>query len=222
MDSQRILLRFSKEGDASYLSHRDLMRLFERALRRAELPVRMSQGFNPHPKMSILLALPVGVEADQEAIEIDFEPPVAPEVVQQRLGAQLPEGIRVAEAQALAPGEKPRPAEAVYEAELPSSVSITAADVEAFLARTDAVIERSSPKGRRTLDVRPPVVAMSLEGERLTFRLRVGTQGTPRAEEVVGVLLTPHGADTACVRLRRTDLKLATPSPGAREANDRA
>lgn len=215
MDFQRILLRFSKEGEASTLSHRDLMGLFERALRRAGLPVRMSQGFNPHPRMSILLALPVGVEADQEAIEIGFEPPVAPAEVQERLAAQLPKGIRLRTAEALPPGVRPTVAEVAYEAELPPSVEVTPADIEAFLARTEVVVERSTPKGHRRLDIRPAVAGMSLEGGRLSFRLVVGAEGTPRPDEVVGVLLARGAGDAPRVRLRRTELKLAIPSPRA-------
>ena len=209
MDFNRILLTFSKEGDASYLSHHDLMRLFERALRRAGLPVRMTQGFNPHPRMAILQALALGVEADREPVQIDFQPPVAPDEVVHRLGAQLPKGIRLRAAQELPPGVKPLVTSLAYEAELPAGAAAEA-DIERFLARDAVVVERISPKRRRTLDLRPALVSMTLEGRRLRFELRVGAECTPKPTEVVAALLDDQAA--AHARLRRTQVTLAMPS----------
>ena len=88
MDPQRLLFRFRKEGQARFLSHHDLMRLFERALRRAALPLRMSQGYHPHPRLSILSALPLGLEADDEALEVQLQPPLPPAEALARLRAQ--------------------------------------------------------------------------------------------------------------------------------------
>jgi len=215
MSVQRILFRFSKEGDASYLSHRDLMRLFERALRRAELPVRMTQGFNPHPKLSILLALPLGVEADEEAIEIEFEPPVAPAAALDRLRAQLPEGVRLTRAEALPPGARARVVAAAYEAQLPPDAPLTQGDLERLQARDAIPIERTSPKGRRTVDIRPALAALSLEGRTLRFELHVGQAALPRPTEIVAACLRRDDTELPGLRLRRTTLTLAIPSAPA-------
>ena len=213
MDFNRVLLRFSKEGDASYLSHHDLMRLLERALRRAGLPVRMSQGFNPHPRMAVLQALPVGVEAADEPLLLDFEPPVAPEEVLRRLASQLPKGIGLRSARAMPVGAKPRVVALAYEVTLPGSAA-ERADVGGFLAREAIRVERVSPKRRRTLDVRPALEAMSLEGRRLRFRLRVGAEGTPKPTEVVAALVGDQAAASA--RYCRTKVELAAPSHAGR------
>jgi len=100
----RVLFRFSKEGEARFLSHHDLIRLFERALRRAGLPVRMTQGFNPHPKFAILSALPLGLEGEEEALEVHFDNPVPPAEALERLAAQLPPGITARSARPIEPG----------------------------------------------------------------------------------------------------------------------
>lgn len=213
MDFTRVLFRFSKEGDARYLSHRDLMRLFERALRRAGLPLRMTQGFNPHPRMAILLALPLGVEADEEPFRVDFEPPVAAEEAWERLGAELPAGIRVRSARELPPGGKARVAAVAYAVELPEAVAARA-DVKGFLARQAIPFERVSPKGRRTLDLRPAVTGMALEGRRLRFDLRVGAEGTPKPTEVVAALVGEEAAVEASYR--RTRVVVAEPSAAQR------
>ena len=78
-----------------YISHLDLMRLFMRALRRADLPLKMTEGFSPHPKLSIKRALKLGVESDNEEATILLRELVSPEEFRQRLQKQLPEGIEI-------------------------------------------------------------------------------------------------------------------------------
>jgi radical SAM-linked protein len=213
MSSRRLLLRFSKEGQARFLSHLDLMRLFERAFRRAELPVRMTQGFNPHPKIAILLALPVGVEADEEPLEVEFEPPVPPEDALDRLGAQLPEGIRLVSARTLPEGVRARVESLVYRVDVAPDDALETADVEGFLARDAIEVERSTRSGSRTIDLRAPLEAMGLDGRCLTFRLRVDPSGTPRPTEVADALLGRSTAGDPAIRVRRTEVRLAIPGP---------
>lgn len=78
-----------------YISHLDLMRLFMRALRRAEMPIKMSEGFNPHPKFSIKRALKLGLESSNEEAAIVLTQQVGNEVFMERLQKQLPEGIEI-------------------------------------------------------------------------------------------------------------------------------
>lgn len=86
---------FTKKGLMKYISHLDLMRLFMRAFRRADLPVKMTEGFNPHPKFSIKRALKLGLESDNEEATIVLKEPIAPEEFKQRLQKQLPKGIQI-------------------------------------------------------------------------------------------------------------------------------
>lgn len=76
-----------------YISHLDLMRLFMRAFRRAELPVKMTEGFNPHPKFSIKRALKLGVESDSEEAAVALRERVSNQDFMRKLQQQLPEGI---------------------------------------------------------------------------------------------------------------------------------
>lgn len=80
-----------------YISHLDLMRLFMRALRRADLPIKMTEGFNPHPKISIKRALKLGVESDNEEAALILKEFIRPEEFRERLQQQLPEGIKIKE-----------------------------------------------------------------------------------------------------------------------------
>jgi len=89
---------FSKTGKMKFISHLDLMRLLTRALRRADIPVRISQGFNPHPKLSVSRAIKVGIESDHEEARICVRWPVEPREFSEKLNRALPEGIRIVDA----------------------------------------------------------------------------------------------------------------------------
>jgi len=74
------------------------MRLFQRALRRAELPITITKGFNPHPKISISRALKLGVEAETEGAVFYLDADVKTEEFKNRLNKELPEGIKIKDA----------------------------------------------------------------------------------------------------------------------------
>lgn len=91
----KINFYFSKNGVMRFISHLDLMRLFSRAARRAELPLFISKGFNPHPKIKIKQALKLGIESNREEAEILLTKNIPLDEFCKRMNKQLPEGIRV-------------------------------------------------------------------------------------------------------------------------------
>ncbi|MBU0709160.1 MAG: TIGR03936 family radical SAM-associated protein [Candidatus Omnitrophica bacterium] len=92
---QKVNFIFSKKGMMRYISHLDLMRLFMRALRRAGLPIKLSEGFSPHPKLSIKRALKLGVESENEEASILLKEEIKSDEFKNRLQRQLPEGIEI-------------------------------------------------------------------------------------------------------------------------------
>ncbi|MDP3791816.1 MAG: TIGR03936 family radical SAM-associated protein [Candidatus Omnitrophota bacterium] len=88
---------FSKTGDMRFISHLDLMRLFGRALRRAGLPVAITQGFSPHLKISISRALKLGVESESEELVVDMSERIPADIIRQSLNNKLPAGVRIKE-----------------------------------------------------------------------------------------------------------------------------
>ncbi len=89
---------FEKTGNAIFISHLDLMRLFQRAFKRAGLPLTHTQGFNPRPSVSIALPLSLGVESQCELLDFDLEgEKISPEEIKTRLNAALIEGVQVLE-----------------------------------------------------------------------------------------------------------------------------
>jgi len=95
----RVSFNFSKKGLMRYISHLDLMRLFMRAMRRAKFPLKMSEGFSPHPKLSFKRAIKLGVESESEEASVLLRYPIAPVDFADKLQKQLPEGIQVKDVQ---------------------------------------------------------------------------------------------------------------------------
>jgi radical SAM-linked protein len=161
---QRLRLRFAKRGRLRFTSHRDFARAFERALRRAQIPMAYSAGFSPHPKISYVGASPTGAASEAEYLEIGLAREVDPEWVRQALDAALPPGLDVVEAVVAGPGSlADRMAASHWRIELPGVAEADArAAVDAFLAREEVAMERLTKNGRRTVDTRAPVVSLTV------------------------------------------------------------
>jgi radical SAM-linked protein len=90
----KLRLRFVKEGRAKYISHLDFMHTVQRAFFRADIGIRHTEGFNPHPYLSFALPLPVGMESDCELLDFELAGDMSPEEIPALLNDALPEGIR--------------------------------------------------------------------------------------------------------------------------------
>jgi radical SAM-linked protein len=213
MVANKVRLRFAKQGDLRLVSHHDLMRCLERMLRRAGLPMALSQGYNPRPKVVFALALALGIEGRREVLELELTEPMDPADVLCRLAAQAPPGLNFLEAQAAVPG-RPAQAEAVrYALDIPCSRQQAArAALATFLASASWPYTRHRPDRTVAIDLRPFVLAAELDPQGvLQFRLKMMPNGSARPEELVEALglrdLLAQGAVLA-----RTDVELA-PAP---------
>lgn len=199
-------VRFAKTGRMRFLSHHDLMRLFERAFRRTGLPLRMTEGYNPHPVLSFPTALGLGIESVDEVLEFELSSWTAPRQVEKLLGAQLPEGVSVLSAEAFDRRDRSQVEFVEYEAACPGQAEGLAERLRALLALKECRVERVSDKGSKTVEIRQYVLAADCEGEKAFLRLRVTDQGTAKPEEVLraaGVRVD------GTVRLRKTYSEVA-------------
>lgn len=156
---------YEKRGRIRYISHLDMNRLMQRALARARLPVWFTQGFNPHLYLTFPLPLSLGFESRYEMMDIRLTGPLPAEEVQERLNAQLPEGLLVFE---VAPPQMGAAQIAFcdYEIALPGSAS---AQLEEFL-NAPIVVEKKTKRGVSEVDIRPHLKLLSLrEEERKTL-----------------------------------------------------
>jgi radical SAM-linked protein len=158
---QRVRLRYTKRGRLRFTSHRDFARAFERALRRAEVPMAYSAGFHPHPKISYIGAAPTGVASEAEFLEIALAIENDVEQLRIRIDDALPDGLDVVEAVVAGPGSLAERMEASHwRLELAGVTEAAVSDaVRAYLAEDEVPVERPTKDGRRTLDARAPVVS---------------------------------------------------------------
>jgi len=160
----RIRIRFAKRGRLRFLSHRDVARSVERAVRRAGVPVAHSHGFSPHPRLSWVGAAPTGTASEAEYLEIGLTSPVQPSELVRALDAALPDGLDILDA---AVAEPPSLADRIdasrWVVELPGvAPAALRAAVDALLALDTLVVERVTPSGRRQIDVRAALASASV------------------------------------------------------------
>ncbi len=158
---------FEKQGRAAYLSHLDVMRTFQRAFIRAGIRIRHSEGFNPHPKMSIALPLQLGCESLCELLDASVLD--GPEDMVGALNAVLPEGMRV-----LSAGQPLRPVREIAWTEwtLRFADENAASAAARILRRPSLPVEKKTKRGIARLDIAPHIAVLSVEGNELLVQLR--------------------------------------------------
>jgi radical SAM-linked protein len=166
-----------------FTSHRDFARAFERALRRARVPMAYSAGFTPHPKVSYANAAPTGVASEAEYLEIGLAEVRDLDELKAALDAALPEGLDILDVVEAAPGALADRLEAsAWQIELPGVTETEATGaLEAFLAAEVVEVTRTTKNGPRTFDARAAVVAARVATPQETPERRVGTDRAPCA-----------------------------------------
>ncbi|GLF93723.1 TIGR03936 family radical SAM-associated protein [Streptomyces yaizuensis] len=161
---QRIRLRYTKRGRLRFTSHRDFQRAFERALRRAEVPMAYSAGFTPHPKVSYANAAPTGTGSEAEYLEIALVERRDPAVLRDLLNESLPSGLDVTDAvEARTSGLADRLTASEWELRLDRVTEEEAGKaVAAFLAAETVEVQRRTKNGMRSFDARGAVVDLEV------------------------------------------------------------
>lgn len=203
----KIRLRLNKGESLRAISHLDYARALERALRRADLPVAFSEGFNPHPKISFASALALGTTSEAEYVDVEFAVPVQAEEVLKRLEGQLPPGMEVtaskviaqgtpslnkminlARFRVIAPWQEDQPD--VMAAEKAIACSLAAAEI--------IHVRRTAKKGVRTMDVRPllkEIILLSGSKKDVALMLEIHQppNGSIKPAEVLQLLCEQYG-----------------------------
>ena len=225
MSGARLRIRFAKHGKVRFTSHRDVARIWERALRRAGVPVAYSAGFSPRPKISFGLALSTGYSSDAEYLDVEVDlvwaAGVDHETLVGALTASLPAGMTALAAAGLGPGEP-----SLQQAVTSCTWRIDAAGADAptaseglsrAMARSELLVQRER-KGRPATDnIRPAVLAVEVQGN-ITDGVRLiaelGTQ--PRAARPADLLASLH-PPLSLLRACRLHQWIATDADGRRE-----
>ncbi|MEN6577974.1 MAG: TIGR03936 family radical SAM-associated protein [Phycisphaerales bacterium] len=196
-----MIVRFRVIGTAAMLSHAEMSRVLQRACARADIPVRYSEGFNPHPRLSLPLPRPVGVESDDELLVARLcEDPTAGSVgdraeseaaMMRALAEQLPEGIEVLAVTLAGPNASfgPRSAEYVLPVRTDRTAGLTER-IAGVMASEHCTIERASggDKAARSIDVRSFLRSIRLEPGKLIVEHTTGDAGSIRVDEILRLL----------------------------------
>lgn len=193
-------LEFSKGPEVRYLSHLEMMRTFQRALRRAELPLAFSEGFNPHPKMSFASALAVGVTSENEYMDLELKENLEPEEIMERLNQSLPSGLKVKRCIMLSQKGKALMAmvgEAHYHIKVKLLHALSQTHIQeaitSLLKKKSIIIEKKGKKGPKKKEIRPGIIKLECVGVdeewvKFTLAVQAGSEKNIRPEEVMKAL----------------------------------
>jgi radical SAM-linked protein len=217
---QRLRIRYAVEGPMRYVSVLDQGRIWERLLRRADIPLAYTQGYNPRPRLQLGTALPVGYGSDCEFIDLFLSAPMAPEALTNAIISQLPPGLEVHAVQEVplkAAAIESQVREACYEVRVwtdEASADDAGARIQRaidiLLARTEIPRQRHKKGRLADYDLRPLILDIRYHLQHdschlLIMRLRAGPQGSGRPEEVLDELGLADGR----YRIQRCELVLA-------------
>lgn len=188
--TQKVRLRYAKRGPARFTSHRDFGRALERALRRAEIPMAYSSGFNPHPRISYASPSPTSASSEAEYVELGLSERCDPAKVVAALNEVLPAGFEVLDA-ADAPqqslGDLLQASD--WEIRLVGADPAVLRDaVGELLRRDELTVERMTKRGMRAFDVRAAIISLEVRPDAaLLLRSHIGTP-LVRPDDVVTAL----------------------------------
>lgn len=181
-------LQFTKYGDMKYVSHLDLIRLFTRIFHRADLPLSYSEGFNPHPKMSVLLPLSVGFESSCEYIDVEFKDGVGMLDCMKKLKGKLPLGMEIPQITQL--NETSKKAKAIRYAsyELTFACPPSQEDIDAFLALDEIQVLKKTKRSEAMADIKPDIMDLYSADGKVYAVISAGSEANLKADLLVSAM----------------------------------
>ena len=194
--AQRLRITFGKSGPLMYTSNLDVAKIWERVLRRADLPILYTQGFNTRPRISLAMPLPLGISSDCEILDISLRERI--DFRSSDLAAELlavsPQGLSIAdivEVDLRAATMQSRIISAEYRVRFFDEIDTENLQlkIDAILARESIIVERIRKRKRSVMDVRPLIVALSIDDSSdLIAHLSVGDRGNMRPDQLIELM----------------------------------
>lgn len=173
----KYVLKYKRGEEVKYISHLDFVRFIQRVIRRAELPMSFSQGFNPHPIMMIALPLSVGVTADGELMRIGFEEDFGESFLKDTINKAFPRGFEIVAVKKTEGKEIDfndiDKADYICVCE---TDSLDCEDVEAFMALDEIKVMKKSKSGIKEADIKPHIHSLEIiekDDNSVTLKMRV-------------------------------------------------
>ena len=202
---QRIRVRFAKAGDLRLISHRDLVRAFERLFRRVGYSLAMSQGFHPRPLMTFPDALALGIAGQDEVMDITLAEEIDPEEFRNQLNSSCPSGLTISDVRVLGENErKAKIVKSVFEVPLPhlrETADLKAA-IEILKRQDKLCVERKDKQIE--IDLTETLDELWLDDRRLMISIRVVQQSQLQPRDLLAALglgdVTRQGAVITRIR----------------------
>jgi radical SAM-linked protein len=214
MVRERIRIRFRKAGDLRLIGHHDLMRCWERMLRRASLPFHSSEGFNPKPRLVFALSLGLGIVGCEEVVELELDDSLPVEEIRDRLANQAPAGMEIFQVQRVDSKTAAMVQRVCYRVAVPQDRQIGLREkLVEILGSPHCWMDRTRPQPRR-IDLKPYLLDLRLNCDGLEMVLQVTPNGTARPDEVLRLLGLGDLLESGAV-LERTTVELQDESQAA-------
>ena len=191
----KVRIKFSKVGPMKFVGHLDTMRYFQKAIRRAGLPVAFSGGYSPHMIMSFAAPLGVGIESRGEYFDVEFTETIPTGEIVQRLNATMAEGVTVLSARQVEDGKAGNAMSLVAAADYFVSFrpgKEPAVDwkekAEEFLRLPEIWVTKQTKKGEKQIDIRPHIYKMEIQGEKIFYTLASASSNYTKPETVTDAL----------------------------------
>lgn len=180
-------LKFSKLGNIKFVGHLDLLNILHRTIKRANIPISYSQGFNPHQKTSFAIPLPLGMESTTEYVDIMLDEEVDTNLIKENLNSKMPVGMEIIEVKKLAENDNSSASSVYigeYEVLFPTDLielnDEFMSKLNEYLKQEEILIERiSKKKGRNTVkqvDIRPEIFKIEVASTtKLNLRISTGS-----------------------------------------------
>lgn len=192
MEKTRLRIRFTKTGDLKWISHRDLARVWERLLRRADLQLAFSEGFHPKPRISFPSALALGVEALDEIVELEIVGELDIEKIEADIRRECPAGMELLSLHSPNYGlGKAKVVSTTYRIEIPLEIRETVkSNIEQVLEQETLEFQRE----KRTVacSVSDPNFELKLENPFLVFSIPNNPDGAVKATELLDLIGVGH------------------------------
>jgi len=195
---QRLRIRFSRREEIKFISHLDIMRLWQRALHRAEIPLAYTEGFSPHPRLSLAAPLAVGVTSQAELMDVFCSKWVSPHFFTNAVSQQLPAGIEIVQVYSVAPTMPSLQSQVGYteyevELETEKDQAAVKAALASLLSAEQLAWHHERDTGTRNYDLRALIDDLWLIDWRqgsctIGMRLRCDSGGSGRPEQVAAAL----------------------------------
>ena len=213
-------IKFRKNGVMKFIGHLDIMRYFQKAIRRAEIPIAFTSGYSPHMIMSFANPLGVGLTSDGEYFDIELTESIASKEAVRRLNEQMVDGMEIVSFVQIPDDKKSKGMSIVAGADYLSSVKNgslpedLAEKLEAFYAQNEICVVKKTKKSEKEVDIRPMIYKLECRDGKIYMRVAAGSVQNLKPELVTEAFVRYLGIDAEEVTFTHHRLETFADSEG--------